>query len=143
MNVEKLILLVGVLLLSGCSKLVEIPDDKFIGVWQLNGREMFDGIQIKIERRGKKLTGKIFKLNGNKLVNMFSAIDDTWISEITRTSNTEFRLTEKKIARDLFSLYGLPTAHEFKAEFIDDNTIGLGGLNSDVQHSVIIYKRIE
>ena len=59
---------------------------------------------------------------------MFVDSNAIWISGIKRTSNYQFKLTEKKIAKDLFSLYGLGTSNEFKAEFIDENTIGEIGL---------------
>ena len=133
----------GLLMMSCGDKLKEVPMDKFVGVWELKGREMFDGIQIKIENQGGKLTGKIYKLNENKLVKMFAENGQTWVSEITRSSNYQFRLTEKKLAKDLFSIYGLSTSQEFKIEFIDDNTIGLGTDNSDPQSATIIYKRVE
>jgi hypothetical protein len=132
------------LLMMGCGdKLKEVPLDKFVGTWELKGRGMFDGIQVKIENQGEKLTGRIFKLNDNKLVKMFAQNGDTWVSGITRSSSYQFKLTENKLAKDLFSIYGLSTSQEFKVEFIDDNTIGLGTDNSDPQNATITYKRVE
>ena len=144
MKIKVLIVFAIGLLVIGCGdKLKEVPMDKFVGVWEIKGREMFEGIQIKIENHDGKFTGKIFKLNDNRLVKMFAENGNTWVSEITRSSNYQFRLTEKKLAKDLFSMYGLPTSQEFKIEFIDDNTIGLGTDNSDPQNATIIYKRVE
>jgi hypothetical protein len=126
MKISRLTIFALTLLLFGCNdKMKEVPMDKFTGLWELKGRGMFEGIQIKIENQGDKLTGKIVKLNDNKLVKMFASNGDTWVSEISRSSNYQFRLTEKKLANDLFSLYGLSTSQEFNVEFIDDNTIGL------------------
>lgn len=131
------------LLVSGCNdKMTEVPLDKFVGLWELKGRSMFDGIQIRIESQNEKLTGKIVRLNDNKLVKMFADTSDVWVSDISRSSNFQFRVTERKIARDLFSVYGLSTSQEYRTEFIDDNTIGLGTDSSDPQKATIIYKRV-
>jgi hypothetical protein len=144
MNIRLVSLLIAGLLIIGCQdKLKEVSEDKFIGIWEIKGRDMFDGIQIKIERQDKQLIGKVTKINDNKFVKMFSETNDIWVSEIKRSSNFEFKLTEKKIARDLFSLYGLPTSQQFTVQFIDDNTIGLGTETSDPQNSQITYKRVE
>jgi hypothetical protein len=130
--------------LFGCGeRMKEIPEDKFVGVWEIKGRSMFEGIQIRITKENNKLTGKIVKLNDHRLVKLFSDTSDVWVSDISRSSNFQFRLTERKIARDLFSMYGLSTSQEFRTEFIDDNTIGLGADNSDPQQSTIVYKRVE
>ncbi|MBL0742411.1 hypothetical protein [Chryseolinea lacunae] len=125
---------------SGCSK--EVSDEKFVGTWELNGRSMFEGIQIKIEKKDGDFVGKIIHLNDNKFIKMFADSGDVWVSAITRSSNFDFKLTEKKIARDLFSLYGLSTSQDFKVQFIDDNTIGLGSDSADPQRSSVLYKRI-
>jgi len=132
------------LILVGCSpNLKEVPEEKFIGLWELKGRSMFDGIQIRIEKEDGTLKGKIVKLNDNKLVKMFSDINDVWISEIKRASNFEFKIIEKKIAKDLFALYGISTTQEFNAEFIDDKTIGLGTGISSAKNSKLLYVRID
>lgn len=127
-----------------CSeKYDHVPEDQFVGVWELKGRKMFDGIQITIIKDNNKLKGKISKLNENKYVKLFSELDDVWVSEITRSSKYQFRLTEKKIGRELFSLYGLSSSTEFSVEFIDKNTIGLSSGSADPTESTVIYKRIE
>jgi hypothetical protein len=119
-----------------------VQDDKFVGLWEIQGRAIFDGIQIKIEKENNNLTGRIYKLNNNKFIKMFADSNDIWVSEITRTSNFEFKLTEKKIAKDLFALYGQSTSQEFKVQFLDDNSFGLAKDNSDPIVSKVIYKRI-
>lgn len=145
MKIIRIKILLFALLFIGCGeKLTEVPIDKLVGVWEVKGRQMFEGIQIRIEKIDNKLVGKITKLNDNKIVQMFVATGDIWVSEIERSSNFEFRLTEKKIAKDLFSLYGLSTSQEFRTQFIDSNTIGLvTDNNSDPKLSTIKYRRIE
>ena len=124
-------------------KMKETPIENFIGTWKVEGRSMFKGIKIKIEKTDAGgLKGKVIELNDNKYVKMFSELNDIWVSKIKRSSNFEFKLTEKKIGSALFSLYGQSTSKEFKAQFIDKNTIGLTAGNSDPITSSIIYKRI-
>ena len=105
---------------------------------------MFDGIKIKIEKRDNgDLMGKVISLNDNKYVKMFVEPNDIWVTGISRSSNYEFKLTEKKIGSALFSVYGLSTTNEYKVEFIDDDTIGLGSDNSDPTKSPIKYIRLK
>ena len=132
-----------IFLLSCSQKYDHIPEEQFVGVWELKGRKMFDGIQITIVEDNNKLKGKISKLNENKYVKLFAELDDVWVSEITRSSKYQFRLTEKKIGRELFSLYGLSSSAEFRVQFIDRNTIGLSSGGADPTESTVIYKRIE
>ncbi len=138
-------LLFGLLLIScDTSKLHETPIDNFEGIWELSGRTMFDGIKIKIEKRDNgDLMGKVISLNDNKYVKMFVEPNDIWVTGISRSSNYEFKLTEKKIGSVLFSVYGLSTTNEYKVEFIDDDTIGLGRDNSDPTKSPIKYIRLK
>ena len=138
-----IILLLG-LLISSCDKLNETPIENFKGIWKLEGRSMFNGIEIKIEENSSgELSGKVISLNDNKYVKIFVELNDTWVTGIRRTSNYEFRLTEKKIGSDLFSIYGLETTKEYKVEFIDKNTIGLGTGDSKPTESSIKYSRVE
>jgi len=116
-------LFLGLLFCSCSNKFDKVSEEKFIGQWEVKGRKMFEGIQIKIEREDDKLVGRVLKLNDNKLVRMFADSSDVWVSEINRSSNFQFQLTEKKIAKDLFSLYGISSSKEFKVEFIDENTV--------------------
>jgi hypothetical protein len=144
MKIRVLSLLVVGLIATSCGeRLQEVPVDKFVGTWELAGRGMFEGIQIKIENQDEKMVGRIIKLNDKKVINMFADSNDVWVDNIRRTSNYEFRMTEKKVARELFAMYGISTSQEFKAQFIDDNTIGLATDNSDPIKSTVIYKRIK
>ena len=53
--------LVVVLFFFSCSdKLSKVSDDKFIGLWELKGRSMFEGIQIKITKENNELVGTEF-----------------------------------------------------------------------------------
>ncbi|SHG87952.1 hypothetical protein SAMN04488109_2289 [Chryseolinea serpens] len=127
-------------LFTGCTE--EVPDDAFVGTWELKGRTKFEGIRIKIEKHDDALTGRIVKLNNNKLVKMFADSSDVWVSGIQRVSKYEFKLTERKLAADLFSLYGQTTSQDFKVEFIDDNTVGLATEGADPKNSTVLYKRV-
>jgi len=75
-------------------------------------------------------------------VQLFAEIGDTWISEISRNSNYEFSLTEKKLAGALFLMYGLSTSTKYVVQFIDENTIGLSKPGSDPTKSEIKYERV-
>lgn len=131
------------LLLTGCSeKFNKVSEDKFIGIWEIKGVSMLEGMQIRIQNENNQLIGRIYKLNENKYVEMFADSSDIWISDIKRNSNYEFKLTENKIGKELFSVYGLKTSEDFKVEFIDENTFGIAGENSDPLKSSRIYRRI-
>lgn len=135
--------LIITLFIAGCSnKFNKTPEENFIGIWKIEGRSMFNGIQIKIEKEENEIIGRIYKLNDNKFVKLFADSNDIWVSGIERRSNFEFNLTEKKIAKDLFSLYGLSTSQEFKVEFFNKNAFGLAIENSKPLNSKIIYRRI-
>jgi hypothetical protein len=120
-----------------------VQEDKFIGKWELQGRGMFEGLRVEIKKEDGKLKGKLIGLNTNKYIRMFSDSNDTWVSSIKRISDFEFRITERKPGADFMSLYGVSTSQEYKAVFIDDNTIGLATDPADPFKSSIVYKRIE
>ena len=131
-------------LFAGCEgKFEKVEEDRFVGEWELQGRGILDGMNIKIDTDNDKLVGRISKLNDNKYVLMFSEIGDIWITEISRTSKFQFELTEKKIAGQLFSMYDISTSTEFKVEFTDNNTFGISAKNQDPSKSKALYKRIE
>ncbi len=140
-----LLFLFTMVVLTGCSdKYEHVADENFIGEWQLQGRSMFEGMIIEIARNEDgKLQGKIKKLNDNKYVQFFAEAGDIWISKIDRNSNYQFNITEKKIGRELFSLYGLGSSSGFRAQFIDDNTIGISSGRADPLLSNIRYVRVK
>lgn len=139
-----LITLIGIMTIScDSSKLKKTPIEDFEGQWELCGREMYNGIVVQIEKNEKnEFSGKVIQLNEDKYVKMFVNKGDLWITQIKRSSNYEFQITEKKIASQLFSLYGQKTTHEFNVQFIDKNTFGLESGTSDPTESTILYKRI-
>ena len=125
------------------SQLKETPIDNFVGEWVLQGRTIFEGIVVSIEKNeAGTLSGKVINLNDNKYVKMFVENGDNWVSNISRSSNFEFKLTEKKIGSSLFALYGQSTSKAFKVQFIDENTIGLGEGSFDPLKSSITYRRV-
>jgi hypothetical protein len=133
----------SIIISCNSNHLIKTPIENFKGIWELQGREMFKGIKIDIEQdKDGKLIGKVVELNDNKYVKMFVEINDIWVSDITRYSNFEFRLNEKKIGSALFSVYGQETSKEFKTQFIDNNTIGLASQNTDPLLSTIKYVRV-
>ncbi len=89
-----------VLAASSCNTkgLTEIPMEQFIGKWSLEGRAMFDGMEVHITEENGQFIGRISKLNDNKYIQFFAESNDVWINEISRSSNYQFRLTEKKLA---------------------------------------------
>ena len=114
------------------SKLSETPEKDFVGVWKLTDRGMFEGIEIEIakDERGN-LVGTIAKLNEDKYVNMFMEEGDKFVTGISRNSNFEFTISEKKIAAPLFSAYGQSTTSQFTASFKGKNKILLGKDGAD------------
>ena len=145
--ISKLLIAVilGLVVLScDTSKFKKTPIDNFVGVWELQGRPMFEGIKIRIEKNeANEFAGKVVAINEDKYVKMFVDSADLWVTDIKQSSNFEFRLTEKKIASELFALYGQDTKTEFKVQFINKDTFGLDAGSSDPTKSTIIYRRIE
>ncbi len=146
LSMKPIVSLLFMVILFACdtSKLQETPMDGFVGVWELSGRSMFEGIKVEIKaKEGGGYIGHIVELNGNKYVTMFAELGDIWVSGIERKSNYEFILKEKKLASPLFSSYGLSTTTEYKVEFIDQATLGLGSGSSDPSISTNVYRRVE
>ena len=142
-NLFILLIFLGMVSCSDLSKLEETPQSKFIGVWKLEGRKMFEGISIEIKENPKgELVGKVLSLNNEKYVQLFLEVGDTWVSGIERSSNYEFQLTEKKLAAPLFAMYGQSTSKTFRVQFIDENTIGLSTGNVNPATAKVNYKRI-
>ncbi len=104
---------------------------------------MLDGVQISIQYEDNNLTGRIQKLNDNKYVKLLVDSNEVWISTIKRVSNYEFLITENLIGKELFNTYGLSTNQEFKAEFINQDTIGLAKETADPKKATIFLIRIK
>lgn len=131
-------LLVVAIALFSCNfeSMKKVSEDRFFGVWELKGRSMLEGIKVSIkENENGVLVGKVVEINENKYVKLFLEPGEKFISEIKRSSNFEFKITEKKIGSQLFSTYGLKTSKEYKVVFIDEDTIDFG--------SGVFYKRVK
>jgi len=138
-----ILLLITVLTLSCNSKSGKISDNKFIGLWEIKGADVTEGIQVKIQKENGKLIGRIYKLNDNKYVKLFLDSNEVFVAGIERKSNYQFKLIENKVGNALFSLYGQKTSQEFEVQFIDDDTFGLALENSDPVKSTRIYKKVK
>ncbi len=128
------VFLLILILFTSCdsTKLKETPISQFEGKWKLINRGMLEGIEIDITKDKKgKYSGKIIKLNDDKYVNMFCAIGDKFVFGISRNSNFEFTLSEKKIAAPLFSQYGISSSADFEVVFLNQNTISFGKNGSE------------
>jgi hypothetical protein len=139
-------LLVVILLFISCdsSKLEETTMDKFIGTWELTGRSIFKNMNIKIVKLEEDtFIGKFISLNENKYVKMFVDSNETWVTSIKRLSNYEFEISERKLAADLFSLYGHSSIKTFNAQFLSDDQIVLYSKESNPKGSNLIYKRVK
>ncbi len=109
--------------LHGCDQMQEVPLEKFTGTWEIQGNNMFNGIEISIEKEYKRMTGRVVQLNENKYVKQFLEPGDIWISNIQRASNFEFRIWEKRLAWPLFVQYDLPSSSDTKVTFTGNDTI--------------------
>jgi hypothetical protein len=141
-----LVIILFTILISSCDgdKFQKMSMDGFKGTWELQGRSMFEGVTIQIDRNKQgEFKGEVISINDHKLVKMFAEPGDIWVSVISRVSNYEFKLVEKKIGSALFSVYGLDTSKEFKVQFIDENTIGLSGAGGNPKSSVVRYVRVK
>ena len=144
MKIKITFLFLITLLTCSCNgKFNKISEDKFVGIWEIKGADVIEGIQIKIQRENNNLIGRVYKLNDNKYVKLFEDSDEVFVSGIERYSNYQFKLTENKVGKTLFSLYGQKTSQEFIVQFIDDNTIGLALESSNPFQSTRIYKRVK
>jgi len=131
-------LLVVAIALFSCNfeSMKKVSEDRFFGVWELKGRSMLEGIKVSIKKNENGvLVGNVVEINENKYVKLFLEPGEKFISKIKRSSNFEFKITEKKIGGQLFSTYGLKTSKEYKVVFIDEDTIDFG--------SGVFYKRVK
>jgi len=143
LNYSRFIYLLFLLLISCSGNFERVSKDQFVGKWELHGRSMFEGIIIKIDKKDDgTLQGKIERLNDNQYVKMFAKEGDIWISDIARSSNFRFKITEKKLAKELFGLYGMSSSVEFNAEFITPDKIGISRTNKPAESS-IYYNRVK
>jgi hypothetical protein len=107
--------------LVSCSE--KISEDKFIGEWKLEGREHLEGVHVTIKKENDNLIGRLTKLNGNRFVQFFNEINDKWITNIKRASNTRFKISENKVGSSFFFMYNLKTNEDYTVQFIGNDTI--------------------
>lgn len=115
----------------------------FNGTWMVQGAGITDSVQFTIEIQEDRVTSQITQLNSNKWVKDFSVVGDKWVSTIERESNYQFKLKEKKIASDLFSLYDLSTSASYFVQFAHPDTICLSSSKSKILKSTHRYVRVK
>jgi hypothetical protein len=123
-----LTLFISVILLScDTTKLGKTKSTQFDGFWRIENRDIYEGMEIEIKNTEEnKFVGVITKLNDNKFVKMFMNVGDKIVTDISRKSNFQFILKERKIASELFSAYGQNTTQEYRVVFENKNQINLG-----------------
>lgn len=132
-----------VMIFYGCDSdaFHKVPEDNFLGTWEIVGRQNLKGIQIEIKRNDKnELDGRVTKLNDNKLVNMFLDTNEVFIKRITRKSNFQFELVEKKLGYKLFSIYGMDTDASFSVVLNGNDFISFSENSDDKK---VGYKKVE
>jgi hypothetical protein len=118
-----------------------VDENKFIGKWQVYGRNSYDSLQVEIRKESGHLIGKIIYIPDKKILRTYLNVNDPWLTDFQRTSNYQFQIKEARPAADLFSLYSIPGKTTFKVEFINDDKFGLSE-NGDPKSSTIFYQRI-
>lgn len=127
-----------------CTNYKLVEEDNFLGTWELQGRSMYNGMQIRILKENNKLKGYIITVPSNKYGQMFLDSAMIWVSQIERVSNYSFRFQEQKIASELFSAYGMGTTTTYYATFsAQKDKIFLTDKNPEnSKESEIYYERI-
>lgn len=118
-----------IIIASSCNEngLSRVSKNDFIGSWLYKSNNILNGIEVEVSLNEKnELTGIVTKLNDNKYVNQFLEVGDIHISDITRKSNFEFIVKQKKLAAPLFELYNQSTTESYDAEFDENGDILLG-----------------
>ena len=131
--------------LYSCSDYKFVDESEFIGTWELMGRNIYSGMVIKIEKKDNQLVGEVAESPDNIYGELFIKKGDIWISQIKRSANYYFKVNEAKIAKELFSTYGLSTDTEYYATFSEDKKsiyLSTERPNINVKESRIFYKKI-
>ncbi len=129
-----------------CANYKYVDENKFIGIWELKGRDIYQGMVIKIERKKDKLIGVVVSIPQNKYGTLLMKKGDVWIPNINRVANYYFKITENKIAGKIFPVYNLPASTEYFAYFSEDNNIiylAQKPPNIPVKATSIFYKKIK
>lgn len=141
-------IIVLLLALFACDtgKFSEVPENRFIGTWELQGRGMLEGVRVKIARNEDgDLEGRVVQRNDNKYVQFFVDSNAVLMTGIERRSNFEFTLSENKVGHELLGAYDVETETAFAAQFLDRNTIVLttAANTSNIKASKVRYVRVE
>jgi hypothetical protein len=139
-----LITVICILFLFSCTDYRRVEEDEFLGTWQLKGRKMFEGLQVRIIKDNEDLKGYITAVPANKYARLFLDSGSVWVVDIERTSNFVFKIKEQKIANELFAIYGLETTSPFYATFSEEkDRINLfRDTQGSVQNSDVYYERL-
>jgi len=119
-----LICCISLFFFTSCFKFKYVDENRFIGTWEVKGKSIYEGMKFKITKDDSSLKGYIITPPKNKYA-YFIDSGDNWITSITRVSNYSFKITEKKIAQQLFSEYKLDSNSTFYAYFFGNDTISL------------------
>jgi hypothetical protein len=103
---------------TSCSNYNYVDDSKFIGKWELKGREIYSGMEI--ERNNNSLTGKIIKIPTNRYGKLFLKKMICGFLKLNAPLIIILKITEFKIAHEIFSIYDLPSSNNYYAFFSDD-----------------------
>ncbi len=144
----KIILFVYICLFMffSCTKMNYVDEDAFIGTWELKGRNIYNQMTVSIVKEDGKLKGYIVSLPNNKYGEFFLEEKSPWILSVSRSANHYFKITEEKIASDLFVIYNLEETSTFYVTFSKDHSKFYLSENTPhgiVKESSIYYKRIE
>lgn len=122
-----------------------VDSDSFLGTWQLEGRTIYNGMTIQIAKENEKLKGYIVSKPNNQYGETLMKENSIWVSKIERGANYYFKVTEKKIAHDLFDVYNIDTNLMFYATFSEKkDTIYLSEKrpNRFTEKTTVYYKRV-
>jgi len=140
------IVLLSILTLQSCFKNGYVSEDSFIGKWQLEGREIYNGMTIQIKNTSGQLKGYVIDCPNNQYGKSFLKEGDIWITDINRCANYYFKLKEQKIGNKLLSQYEIKTTSEFYITFSENkDTIFLLDKrpNRILEKSKIYYKKLK
>ena len=141
-----MIVLLGFPIIHSCSNYKYVDENTFVGTWELKGRKMYSGMTVRIEKESDKLKGYIISPPENRYGKLFIETGQVWITQITRGANYYFKLTEQKIANELFTQYDINVNSTFFVTFSeakDKIYLTQKRPNKFIEKSDIYYERIQ
>ena len=138
-------MILSLCIFQSCFDYKLIDEEAFIGTWELKGREIYSGMRVHIKKEENNLKGYTICPPKNNYGEMFFEKNKIWVTEIKRSANYYFKMSEQKIATELLSQYDLKTNNTFYVTFSEDkNKIYLTTKrpNKFIQESKIYYERI-